>query len=111
MVVDQPGGPLDRLLADPDLTTFVNDRFTPLFLMPSAAPALPGPSVQVLDARGCWRLPPQAPADAAQLIALLNGVMRAQAAGQPAQARPSPPQEWGVPMPAGHPLQLACPTP
>lgn len=110
VVVDAPGGPLDRLLADPDVTTFVNDRFTPLFLVPSAAPALPSPSLQVLDARGCWLLPPQSPSDPAALVELLNGVMRAQAAGQPPQPRPAAPGGFTVPLPPEHPLRMPCPT-
>lgn len=109
VVVDAPGGPVDRLLADPDVTTFVNDRFTPLFLSPSVAPGLPQPSVQVLDAAGCWLLPPQAPADPAALVAALNGVMRDQASGAPPTPRPEAPDRFGVPVPPDHPLRRPCP--
>ncbi|MCK6506569.1 hypothetical protein L6R53_24875 [Myxococcota bacterium] len=109
VVVDAPGGPMDRLLADPDVTTFVNDRFTPLFLIPSAAPTLPHPSVQVLDAGGCWLLPPQAPADPAAMVAALNGVMRDQAAGAPPTTRLEVPVRFGVPVPPEHPLRRPCP--
>jgi hypothetical protein len=32
LFVDAPGGELDRLAADFDITTFLNDKFTPVFL-------------------------------------------------------------------------------
>ena len=111
VIVDQPGGPLDRLAADADLTTFLNDRFTPFFVIPSAAPGLPDPSVQVLDERGCWLLPPMVPPDLGALVDRLNQVMRDRQAGTPALARPDPPDDWAFPVPQGHPLRRSCATP
>ncbi len=109
--VDEGGGPLDQLAADADVTTFLNDRFTPIFLLPSVAPELPSPSVQVLDGRGCWLLPPTQPDSADAFIALANGVMTDLAAGRPATARPAPPTRWGVALPADSLLSRPCPAP
>jgi len=111
IVVDEPGGPLDRLVADADVTTFLNDRFTPLFLVPSASPDLDAGTVQVLDLRGCWLLPPTRPASAKTLIDALNGVMRDQQARRPATARPTPPGGWTLQLPARHPLIEPCMVP
>src|SRR5436190_1822950 len=54
--VDDPGGPLDQIAADADVTTFLNDRFTPIFLIPERAPLARG--VSFLDSEGCvlWLL-------------------------------------------------------
>ena len=111
VVVDVPGGPLDRIVADPDVTTFLNDRFTPLFLVPQAAPELPAPSLQVLDAQGCWLLTPQLPADTAAFIAAGNTVMRAVHQGRRPLPRPDPPALAGLALPPGHPLRQVCVAP
>ena len=34
LIIDRPGGPLDQLIADPDVSTFLNDRFDAHFVHP-----------------------------------------------------------------------------
>lgn len=50
-VVDRPGGPLDRIVAHPDVTTFLNDRFHPMFRTDSRAQ--PTGTVRFYDGCGC----------------------------------------------------------
>ena len=72
VVKDQPGGPLDRLVADPDVTTFFNDRFHPIF-----EAALPGdaPELRFFDGCGCPLSPALHPGDAAAVIDAANAVI------------------------------------
>lgn len=111
LFVDQPGGSLDRMLADSDVATFLNDRFTPMFLLPQVAPELPWPSLQILDARGCLLQAAFSPQGPAEIIDAGNRVMRAQAEGAQAQARPRAPARLGVQLPPDHPLLVPCPAP
>ncbi len=85
LVRDAPGGALDRVVADPDVTTFLNDRFHPTFEL--LAPGGVG-SVTFLDGCGCRVRGPATPADAAAFIALANEVMLDPAARR---CLPSPP--------------------
>ena len=79
LVVDEPGGPLDRICADPDVTTFLNDRFHPIFHVGSP------PSLSFLTADGCALAGPTNPADATAFIALANeAVVRTEARGRSA---------------------------
>ncbi len=73
-VVDRPGGRLDAIVADPDVTTFLNDRFHPVFEVGQPA------SVTFTDACGEPLLPPASPEDAAAFIALANVVVQRPAA-------------------------------
>ncbi len=73
LVVDDPGGPLDRVVADPDVTTFLNDRFHPLFR--SAYAGHPAGTVLFLTPRGCPMGEPVRPRDPADFIRLANDVI------------------------------------
>lgn len=73
LFVDAPGGPADRLAADPDVTTFLNDRFHPVFHV--ADPAQPSGTVQFLSPGGCAIAPPALPPTAADLIARMNAII------------------------------------
>ncbi|MDP2312124.1 MAG: hypothetical protein Q8P41_04405 [Pseudomonadota bacterium] len=73
LVVDRPGGPIDRLVADPDVTTFLNDRFHPLFQTTSASQ--PVGTVRFYDGCGCPLSPPLTPASPAELIERANEVI------------------------------------
>lgn len=105
--VDDPGGPLDRIAADPDVTTFLNDRFTPVFLVPERSPLARG--VSFLDRDGCLLLGPVAPASPAEFVALANDLQVKRAAGGIAPTRVDaivPPQPLS--LPTDSPLRLAC---
>lgn len=79
--VDVPGGPVDRLAADADVTTFLNDKFHPLFHEADAAQ--PPGTVQFLTADGCAFGPATTPATPAELIAAANAVIvRPEASGR-----------------------------
>lgn len=83
--VDSPGGPVDRLAADPDVTTFLNDRFHPIFH--TVDPAQPPGTVEFLTADGCSFGPPLVPASPGELIEAANAVMlRTEATGRTAAA-------------------------
>lgn len=107
--VDEPGGPLDLLATDPDVATFLNDRFHPWFLVPSAVPGLPDPPAAILlDAQGCVRAAPFRPADPAAWIAAANAALLEIAAGVPGSAR-LPELAPTFPLSADHPLRGRCP--
>lgn len=76
-VVDEPGGPLDRIVADVDVTTFLNDRFHPIFRRPGAYPdepiALAG-TVQFFDPLGCPITPALRVWSPQELIDVANAV-------------------------------------
>jgi len=79
--VDVPGGPVDRLTADADVTTFLNDRFHPLF-HPSD-PAQPAGTVQFYTADGCAFGPAGTPSSVQALIDAANAVIvRPEASGR-----------------------------
>lgn len=96
VIVDTPGGELDRLLSDPDVATVLNDRFAPIFLHPTSVPAFTArvgwPSLTVLDPDGCLRLHSDAPPDAAALVERINEALRRREAGTGAP--------WPAPVPA-----------
>jgi hypothetical protein len=105
--VDDPGGPLDRIAADPDVTTFLNDRFTPVFLVPERSPLTRG--VTFLDRDGCLLLGPAVPTSPAGFVQLANDLQLKLAAGDVAPARVDaivPPRPLS--LPGDSPLRLAC---
>lgn len=71
-VADRPGGPLDGLVADPDVTTFFNDRFHPIFV-PTDDPRAAG--ITFLDGCGCVLLGPIHPERPPELLSLANWVV------------------------------------
>ena len=101
--VDEPGGPLDRIAHDPDVATFLNDRFSPIFLPPKIAPDLPS-AIWFIDPSGCLRHAPLRPESPAEFIAAANAVMLE----SPPQTYTNLPEEWGIPVPRPHPLWLRC---
>jgi hypothetical protein len=105
--VDDPGGPFDRIAADHDVTTFLNDRFTPVFLVPARSPLVRG--VSFLDREGCLLLGPVAPTSPAEFIELANDLQVRLAAGavSPVRVDASVPAD-PLPMPVDSPLRLAC---
>lgn len=81
--VDEPGGPMDRIAADSDVTTFLNDRFHPVFHRED--PAQPRGTVQFLSADGCALTPALTPGDAHEFIEAANVVVvRAESVGRQA---------------------------
>lgn len=79
--VDKPGGPVDRLAADSDVTTFLNDRFHPLFHLDD--PAQPPGTVQFLSADGCELSAALAPSSVHEFIEAANlVVLREESAGR-----------------------------
>jgi hypothetical protein len=108
--VGDPGGQLDRIAADDDVATFLNDRFTPIFLVPESSPLPRG--VSFLDRAGCLLLGPVAPDSPTAFIALANDLQVRLAAGGVASARAEPlaPPE-PLALPDDSPLRLACATP
>ncbi len=79
--VDTPGGAVDTLAGNSDVTTFLNDRFHPLFHTHDAAQATG--TVQFLTATGCAFGPPFQPESASDLIDAANAVVvRPEAIGE-----------------------------
>ncbi len=106
--IDQPGGPLDQIAADEDVTTFLNDRFEPWFLIPEIAPSLgPAPRMWFFDAQGCVLASSTGVPDATAWINLANRVISAPPAVARAGLRP-PPTFVGLQLAADHPLQSMC---
>lgn len=73
LVVDTPGGPIDRLVADPDVTTFLNDQFHPVWA--ASSPYAPTGSVRFFTPAGCPLGEALRPTDPAALIAAANAVI------------------------------------
>ncbi len=73
LVVDVPGGALDRLVADADVTTFFNDRFHPI-LVQSDFRQSPG-TLGFYTADGCAIGPALTPRSSDEIIAAANRVV------------------------------------
>ncbi len=71
--VDQVGGPLDLLARDPDMTTFLNDKFTPL-LVPGFGDQRGG-TAALYSADGCLLAPPFVPESPQAWIGVANQVI------------------------------------
>lgn len=107
--VDQPGGPLDAIVADVDVTTFLNDRFEPWFLTPEAAPGLvpSPPAALILDAAGCVRAEPFRPDGPETWIQVANRALLELSAGRPATAT-LPEVDFTFALRPDHPLRGRC---
>lgn len=106
--VDLPGGPMDAIAADLDVTTFLNDRFHPWFLRPDAVDGLPpAPLALILDRAGCVRAAPFRPEGPAAWIAAANAVLLDLDAGRAATER-LPELRFDFPIAADHPLFGRC---
>lgn len=106
--VDLPGGPMDTIASDPDVATFLNDRFHPWFLVPEAAPDLASPPAALfLDAYGCLLRGPDHPESPRAWIEEANAVLLALAQGT-ANGRALPEQRFGFDLPEDHPLRGRC---
>lgn len=108
--MDAPGGPLDRIAADPEVSTFLNDRFQPFFLVPEAAPGLVDatPAALFLDRRGCVLDGPFQPQRPEEWIARGNAVLLALSAGKLGHGG-LPQVDFSFDLPADHPLRGSCP--
>lgn len=73
IVRDHPGGALDRLVADPDVTTFFNDRFHPVFVALRHEEGTPG--LEFRDGCGCSLVPPFVPKSPAEIVQVANTVI------------------------------------
>lgn len=98
-----PGGTLDRIAGDPDVTTFLNDRFEPRFVAPDLL-APPGERTLLLGPRGCvlpgGELRAESPAG---WIDAVNTALRA------GVGTTAPPLSGPVPgLGADHPLRTPC---
>lgn len=108
VVLDEPGGPLDRIVSDPDVTTFLNDRFHPWFLAPGSAEGLPAaPAVWFVDAKGCILGGPHRPESPEDWITAANDAVTA----DPDDTEPGPRLRFvaaGFDVPARHPIRGQC---
>jgi hypothetical protein len=100
VLLDTPGGPLDRLAADADVTTFLNDRFHAWFV-----PVATGPRTLFLATDGCLLTPPVDATSRDAWIDAANAAALANADGA-RHGRPSLPAVPGVPR--SHPLADPC---
>ncbi len=77
VVVDSPGGAVDRLVADPDVTTFLNDRFHPIFrpALRIGSETQPAGTLRFYDGCGRPLTDASTPATPAELIAIANEVI------------------------------------
>lgn len=106
---DMPGGPMDALAADDDVTTFLNDRFHPWFLDPDAASDLPrAPTAWFVDPRGCLVDGPWTPATPTEWIAHANAVLLRLADPADSRSRTQPIGQPVFPLPESHPLRGRC---
>lgn len=110
--IDAPGGPLDRVAADLDVSTFLNDRFHPWFLTPEAVSGLEheAPTALILDPGGCVRVGPFRPESASAWISAANQTLRDLKAGVRSD-RALPPLRFSFALPPDHPLWGRCAPP
>jgi hypothetical protein len=71
--VDAPGGVADRLAADADVTTFLNDKFHAVFHVRD--PDQPSGTVQFFAPSGCALTTPELPATPKDLIDRMNALI------------------------------------
>ena len=105
--VDVPGGPLDQIAADPDVTTFLNDRFHPWFILPSRVDHLRAGHSIIFDVHGCVLKGPTTPSTTAEWIEGANSALLALKALEPGRTMKVPP-EWDFSLPEKHPLHGIC---
>jgi len=72
LFIDSPGGPLDTIAGNNDVTTFLNDRFHSIFRVASDEP----PSLRFYSADGCLLAGPLLPSSPGDFIALANEVVQ-----------------------------------
>jgi len=107
LFVSAPGGPLDLLASDADVTTFLNDRFTPMFLVPVSAPDL-APGMWFIDQNGCLLTGPDQPTSPEEWLALANQVQLQATANRHSGALSPAPTRWRFSLPELHPIRGAC---
>lgn len=73
VVRDVPGGAIDRLVADPDVTTFFNDRFHPRFERLEIGGG--GGTIGFYDGCGCILAAPASPTSPQAVIDTANAVI------------------------------------
>jgi hypothetical protein len=73
VVRDVPGGPVDRLAADPDVTTFFNDRFHARF--ERLADGAGVGTIAFYDGCGCVLVEPFSPSNPLAVIDTANAVI------------------------------------
>ena len=71
--VDEPGGPMDRIAADTDVTTFLNDRFHPIFFTERVGQ--PIGTVRFYDGCGCPLTEPLRPDGPSAFITVANDII------------------------------------
>jgi hypothetical protein len=107
LMVDIPGGPLDQIAADPDVTTFLNDQFHPWFVLPSKVQNISEGQALFLTAEGCLLGDPVMPTSAGEWIESANSAQllnqRAET-GRSLEIRP----EWDFSLPEDHALYGTC---
>lgn len=111
ILIDEPGGLLDSLAGHPDVTTFLNDRFHPMFFSDST-PAQPTPVTLLLDASGCLLAAPITATEATIWLQAVNAAALAHVDRGPAPIRGDTTERASSPhgagMPGGRP-NLAVP--
>lgn len=75
LIVDQPNGPLDQICADVDVTSFLNDRFHPIFIHSRIMPKLDSALI-LISPEGQTLGGPLMPPNAEAWIQLGNQLMR-----------------------------------
>ncbi len=79
--VDAPGGPMDLFARDPDVTTFLNDKFDPLLV--ESFGLQPTGTVAIYTAEGCPLVPPFVPQMPSDWINAANrAILRPEAQGR-----------------------------
>ena len=110
LFVDTPGGPMDRVASDADVTTFLNDRFHPILVTPEQAPDLarPNGAVWFINAEGCLLVEELSVEDPLAWIQHANKAVLAMREGDFIGPLAAQWERWHVNIPMGHPLRLHC---
>ena len=105
--VGDPAGPIDQIVTDSDVTTFLNDRFDPWFIIPERVQGLNSETALFLDIDGCTLGSPTTPVLPSQWIEQANAALEKQhRSSHGGPLTPSP--VWDIEVPSTHPIHGAC---
>ena len=107
VLIDQPGGPLDQIAADPDVTSFLNDRFHPWFIIPEQVQHLSAGQALFLNPEGCVLSAISSPQSPLDWIDSANSALlenEQPSRKQPLEVLPI----WAFSLPESHALYGKC---
>ena len=105
--IGDPGGPIDQIVTNSDVTTFLNDRFDPWFIIPDMVQGIDAETALFLDLDGCSLGSAISPVGPSQWIGYANLALETLHEGShDGPLSPSP--VWNIAIPSTHPIHGTC---